>query len=123
MRNEDILGLNVKKGLSAISNNKKMYIKLLKSFIVNNYCDQLLDAIGRADSEQIMKKAHTLKGVAGNLHMTGIYELSNGIETDARAGKPVPAAGAQVEGLISAYKTTVESINMIIQNPGILDEL
>jgi len=120
---EDIKGLNVKKGLSVVANNKKLYIKLLGSFVSNAFCEQLLDAIKSGDSGQILRKAHSLKGVAGNMHMNGLYETSRIIETGVKGGVTYRMSDEIVSRLLNEYRQTLESVNMLIQNPEILDKL
>jgi len=123
MKNDDIKGLNVKKGLSLVANNKKLYIKLLNSFVSNAFCDQLMEAIDSGDTEMVMRRAHAYKGVAGNMQMDEIYELSQTIETIAKNGVPVRATDAIVSRLIGATAETLESVRMLIDNPGLLDSL
>ena len=123
MKNEDIKGLDVKKGLSIVANNKTVYARLLKSFVNNAFCEQLVDAINSGDLDQVRQKAHSLKGVAGNMHMRELYELSRSIEDCAKDGGPLSAADEIVTRIVDANRLTVDSANMLLDNPGILDAL
>ncbi|MCL2059552.1 MAG: Hpt domain-containing protein [Oscillospiraceae bacterium] len=123
MNNEDIKGLDVKKGLSIVANNKKVYERLLKSFVGNAFCDQLVEAILSGDSDQIRQKAHSLKGVAGNMHMDDLFELSRSIEAGVKDGQPLSGADDLVSKIKDANKQTMDSINMLLNNPDILDAL
>ena len=123
MSNEDIKGLDVKKGLSIVSNNKTVYAKLLRSFANNCFCDQLIDAINLGDMDLIRQKAHSLKGVAGNMYMNELFELSRSIEADIKDGQPLSATDDVVTKIISANMQTMKSVNTILENPDILEQL
>ena len=123
LKNEDINGLDVKKGLSLVANNKTVYIKLLKSFIANAFCDQLIGAVNSGDLDQVRQKAHTFKGVAGNMHMHRLYELSRAIESDAKDGLAVSASDEIISSIVEENRLTLESVNMLLENPEILDSL
>ena len=123
MKNIDIKGLDVKKGLSIVANNKIVYSKLLKSFVNNAFCDQLIEAINSGDMDQVSKKAHAFKGVAGNMHMDELFELCRSIEIDAKKGILVSLSDDKVAKIIDANKNTMESINMLLENPGIIDSI
>ena len=123
MKSEDIKGLDVKKGLSIVSNNKAVYAKLLKSFANNAFCEQLVNAINDGDMDQVRQKAHSLKGVAGNMYMDELFELSRLIEADIKEGQPLSTTDDIVMRIVDANKQTMESINMLLENPDILDAL
>ena len=123
MKNEDIKGIDVKKGLSIVANNKTVYAKLLKSFSSNAFCEQLIDAINGGDMDLARQKAHTLKGVAGNMQMNELFELSRLIEAGAKDGQLVSATDEIVVRIIEANRQTMDSVNMLLDNPGILDTL
>lgn len=123
MRNEDIKGLDVRKGLSIVANNVTVYQKLLKSFVANAFCDQLVEAIKSGDLDQIKQKAHSFKGVSGNMHMDELFELSRSIEAVAKEGGPISASDGLVTQLINSNNQTLESVNMLLENPSILSAL
>ena len=123
MKFEDIKGLDVKKGLSIVANNKTVYAKLLRSFVSNAFCEQLVDAINGGDMDQVRQKAHSLKGVAGNMYMHELFELSRSIEAEAKDGPPISPADDMVVRIIDANRQTMDSVNMLLENPNILDAL
>jgi len=118
---ENIQGINVKKGLSMVANNKTVYARLLKSFINNNFCDQLIEAICCGDIDQVRQKAHTLKGVAGNMHMEELFELSRSIEAGAKDGAALSSTDELVSRIIDANRQTSESVTLLLNNPNMLD--
>ena len=123
MKYTDIIGLDVKSGLSLVANNKTVYLRLLKSFAANAFCDRLLEAINGGDAEEIRLAAHSLKGVAGNMRMDELFGLSREIEQEAKSGAPVSASGKNVQKIIAANELTLGSVNMLIENPALLDGL
>lgn len=123
MKNSDIKGVDVLKGLAVVAGNKAIYLRLLKSFISNSFCDKIIEAIAAGDSEQISHSAHSLKGVAGNMHMAGLYEYSRQIEAIAKEGGNLTVADEVVVNLIDENSRTTESVSMLMDNPGILDTL
>ena len=123
MEYNDIKGLDVKKGLAIVANNKTVYIRLLKSFAGNSFCDKIIEAVNSGDPEQIRHNAHSLKGVAGNMHMDELFELSRAIESAAKDGVAVSAGDENVVKIIEANRQTMESVNMLLAQPEILDTL
>lgn len=123
MKNEDIKGIDVKKGLSIVAGNKAVYTRLLKSFVNNAFCDQLLEAVNGGDPEQIRQTAHSLKGVAANMHMDVLFELSREIEAEAKSGVIVAPMSENVLRISEANAQTLESVNMLLADPGILNNI
>ena len=123
MNYEDLKGIDVKKGLAIVANNKAVYMKLLKSFANNAFCEQILDAVKNGNLEQVRQCAHSLKGVAGNMYMDELFELSREIETAAKEGAPVAMSDECIVKISSAYERTLNSVNALIANPEILDSI
>jgi len=120
---ENIKGLDVKKGLAIVGNNKSVYLRLLNSFINNDFCNQIINAVNGGELEQVRHTAHSLKGVAGNLHMGELYEISRLIETDAREGAAVSVTDDNIARLIDVNNEVMESINLLIAKPEIMDSI
>ena len=123
MKNSDIKGLDVLKGIAVVAGSKAIYLKLLKSFVNNGFCDKIIESVAAGDMEQIRHHAHSLKGVAGNMHMAELYELSRRIEAAAKDGGSLTVADEVVVSLIDANRQTMDSVNMIIGDPTVLDTL
>ena len=85
------LNVDVDGGLKRIAGNEKLYIKLLGSFTksINTYkVDADFDG---NDYNDIIEKAHAIKGVSGNLSITPVYEAYTKVVDLLRAGKPEEA--------------------------------
>lgn len=79
-------GIDVELGLSKVAGNKELYIRLLNKFLQNNKktIDDIGKAIAQSDYECIKQISHTIKGVSGNLGMTGLFESSSTLEKAAK---------------------------------------
>lgn len=68
------LGVDVDDGLRRINGKEILYHKLLGSF-VNTIKDKYVQPdFAVEECEQIIERAHTIKGASGNLSITPIYE-------------------------------------------------
>ncbi len=66
-------GANVDEALKRCMNNEGFYLRLVKKAMQDPYCDQLKEAIEAKDFDRAFELAHALKGVAGNLSLTPLY--------------------------------------------------
>jgi HPt (histidine-containing phosphotransfer) domain-containing protein len=123
LRNDDIYGIDVKKGMALVGNNKTVYLKLLKSFSSNSLCGELLDAVAASDVELTKQKAHALKGVSGNLHMDPLFERVKAIESDVRESNSVSPEDEKIAELKETIRGTLESVGMLIENPDLLNAI
>lgn len=69
-------GMNVEDTMARFMNSESMYLKFLNKFLADDTMNQLEAAVRDRDYEQIFVAAHTLKGVAGNLGLDAIYEIT-----------------------------------------------
>jgi HPt (histidine-containing phosphotransfer) domain-containing protein len=73
--------INVEDGVKRLMNNRALYLKLLNSFQGRDLAQKIIDAIDSKNYEAIAHAAHTLKGVAANLSLTALSEISLQIES------------------------------------------
>jgi HPt (histidine-containing phosphotransfer) domain-containing protein len=123
VKSGDLFGVDIKKGLALVANNKTLYLKLLKSFSSNTIFDELEAAVAQGDLEQARAKAHALKGVSGNLRLEQVYELSRAVEADAKESRPPDGPGGKYAELQGAYHKTMDSVNTLLANPELLNTL
>ena len=84
------LGVDVDDGVKRIMGNEKLYRKLLGSYVKSQSVDLEFDS---SDCTAITERVHAIKGTAGNLSITPVYEaysealglLRNGQPEEARA--------------------------------------
>ncbi len=82
----DVPGISVGKALSRLDNNQDLYLDLLVKFKQSySHADrQLWQLIETGQAEDARRLAHSIKGVAGNIGMTGVQEAAAGLETAFR---------------------------------------
>lgn len=85
------LDVDVDGGLKRISGNEKLYIKLLGSFTKSIDTYKVDADFDGNEYNDIIEKAHALKGVSGNLSITPVYEAYTKVVDLLRAGKPEEA--------------------------------
>ena len=69
------LGCNVEEGLQRCMNNETFYLMLVDKFLKTTDLNKLHDALVNKDLEEAFKEAHSLKGVAGNLSLTPLFNV------------------------------------------------
>jgi CheY-like chemotaxis protein len=67
-------GLDTEKALARLGNNERLYIKLLKQFLIYHATAeaQFYEAFDAGDMETAQRIAHTLKGLAGSIGATAL---------------------------------------------------
>lgn len=85
------LGVNVDEALDRLMGNRSLYERMLFKFVEmmkNSSVDPDFDCNDYAD---IIEKAHAVKGAAGNLSVTPIYEAYSEVVRLLRANQPEQA--------------------------------
>lgn len=85
------LGVDIDGGLKRIMGNEKLYRRLLGSFVKMAKNNEILPDFDAADCTEAIEKAHAIKGTAGNLSITPLYEAYSEILNLLRSGKPEEA--------------------------------
>jgi len=91
--------------------SEALYQKFLKRFLDDNTYYELEQAWEKQNYEEIEKKAHTLKGVAGNLNLDKLFSVSNDLVQKIR--------NKQYENLDESYQQIQEeykNIRAVITN-------
>ena len=113
---DELPGLDFKEGLARVGGSREVYLDIL-----NEYCDfyqgavreftQLLD---RADFEAARKKAHALKGAAGNISAVDLRPAAESLETACRESDP-PRARICLEDVNSALGQLFDNVGRLKQ--------
>ena len=90
--------------------NDAFITKLLKKFAEGNYYDELRKAREDNDVPHTFAITHTLKGVAGNLSLSPIYEKASAICEATRKKKDGVDVSKEMDDLI---ETTLSAIKKI----------
>ena len=105
----ETLGVNVGEGLQRLNGNRAFYERMLGKFTDNiqkYYVDTDFD---NSDYTEITEKAHTIKGTAGNLSITPVYEAYTEIVNELRAGRP-DAAKERIEKVLPVQNAIIACI-------------
>jgi len=70
----DAIGVNTREGLERCLGNESFYFRLIGMAVGDAGFDKLRDAVAAGDLASGFEAAHALKGVAGNLALTPLYE-------------------------------------------------
>lgn len=104
-------GVDVSQGLKRLGNDKEFYENLLIRFCEDTRYDQLRQAMEQKDMEQAFQHAHALKGTAGNLSLTRLFDALNPLVEELRnrnidhAQKYFPAVKEAYEILVDTLKS------------------
>ncbi len=82
----DIAGVDVAGGLKRVAGNTRLYRNLLAQFVAEQ-CDagtQISAAIENGQQELAERVAHTVKGVAGNIGLGGVFAVAEKLERGIR---------------------------------------
>lgn len=74
---KDMIAIDIEGSLKRFGDMESFYIKFLKKFVEDKSFDNLKEALNNNDMNKVEEAAHTLKGVAGNLGLTKIYQYSS----------------------------------------------
>lgn len=102
-------GIDVDDALSRLMNNEQLLARVLTMFLDDDNMAALEAACAAHDKTAAEATSHTLKGLAGNLSITPVYEASAAICDDVRAGEWERAVG-RVPHLRAAYNAAQVAI-------------
>lgn len=105
--------INVEEGLGRIMNDKALYFRLLGSFDGKKFANDLIDNINAKDFKAAAATAHTVKGIAANLGLTALWELSKEIEAQAKAEEDLSGF---VDTLTNTINKTIDLIAELTKN-------
>ena len=66
-------GVNLTVGLERFLGNEALFEKFLRKFLLDSSFKEKSQSMEIGDTSEAFKAAHTLKGVAGNLSIDGVY--------------------------------------------------
>ena len=105
--------INVEEGLKRLMNDKKLYFKLLNSFDGKKYANELTANINAGDFKAAAVTAHTIKGIAANLGLTALCELSKEVEMKAKEEKNL---SVYIDNITKTVDKTLELIAELAGN-------
>lgn len=67
-------GIDYENGLRQFAGNSQIYEKYLAQYPQDTHCEDAFAAFRRGDLAEVQKQVHALKGLAGTLGMTRLFE-------------------------------------------------
>jgi HPt (histidine-containing phosphotransfer) domain-containing protein len=108
----DVVYINVEEGLKRMMDNSKLYARLLGKFKEDKNLQLTEEAIAAGDMEKAQNAAHTLKGTAGNLSLTELYNQTVELESQIKARDVDPQQIAKVKDVLAQ---TITEVNKVIE--------
>ena len=102
-------GIDVASALERMMGSEALLERLLGKFLDDPQYPALRAALETGDADRAVSAAHTLKGVCGNLSMTGLYGLFTRQVDALRAGDLALARG-MMEEIAPAYERVTAAI-------------
>lgn len=104
------MNFDVDATIARFAGNSGMYFKFLGKFLNDKSYENFEKALSENNFEAAEAAVHTLKGVAGNLGMTDLFNVSNNILTQIRNGN-TSGIDAMVSELGIEYKRVTDFIS------------
>ena len=82
----------------------KLVDKHIRKFTKNGVVEALLDAGETLDQTQMFETAHAVKGVCGNLGLTGLYDLASELSDEFRPGNERQHTDEEVKEMLGKVK-------------------
>ena len=86
----------------------KLIDKHIRKFTKNGVVDNLLKASEDLDPSQMFETAHAVKGVCGNLGITGLYDLASELSDEFRPGNERTMTDDEVRAKVEEIKALYE---------------
>jgi HPt (histidine-containing phosphotransfer) domain-containing protein len=106
--------LDASKALARIRGNAKLFALLLSTFLKDTpaQIEQLRKEIESGDRVAAARTVHTIKGVAANLSMMKLYELSPALEALLKTDSDTASA---FKSYTAVYEKTVQAVNVFLE--------
>lgn len=113
-------GFDPKEALERFMNNQALLEKFLGKFLEDPTYSALCEAMGRSDSTEAFRCVHTIKGVASNLALHGLYDAACRLTETLRGAQSMEqanlrGAGAAFDALCKQYTDTCDAIKSCIE--------
>lgn len=103
------LGIDTEEALGRFMGNASLYERMLGKLTAAVSDNEVMPCFEAGNNDEALAKAHTLKGVTGNLSVTPLYSAYSDIVSLLRAGKP-DEAKAQLELILPVQDKIIACI-------------
>lgn len=100
--------VDVDTALSRVRGNKKIYVRMLGLFLKSEEFATFEERLEADDRPGAGEVAHAIKGMTGNLGMDPLFEVSNQLMDELRAG-------TRDEEKIALYRDTLEKTRQSVE--------
>jgi HPt (histidine-containing phosphotransfer) domain-containing protein len=99
-------------GLKRVAGNQGIYVRLLRSYLASPEFDKLKEQAANGDIEGAAATAHGIKGIAGNLSLAKLYNIT--IEFEGQLKQGTFEEGTS-ELFFQAHEKTKEYVTTLIE--------
>lgn len=105
-------GIDYDDAMERFGGNEALFERLALKFLDDTHFTTLEQALADGDVERALREAHTLKGVAGNLSFTTLYEAASSVNAALREGD-LAAAAALMDPVRTAYANVITALRSL----------
>ena len=105
-------GIDVDSVMQRFMGSERLTEKFMKRFADDETFSQLEKAIAEGDSDGAFRAAHTLKGVAGNLGMTELFDRTSEMTERFRA-HDMTGAAEDLAALRTVYERILQAVSAL----------
>lgn len=102
-------GIDYADAMERFGGNSELYLRLAKKYLDADNFARLVSAMEMHDFDEAYRQAHALKGVAGNLSFTKLYNLATEIALNLREGE-YAAASSFLDDARDAHERVIEAL-------------
>ena len=117
-------GVDVKAGIHRVLGNRRIYLELLKKF-VDQFADletELRKELAAGQQNEAIRRAHTLKGVAGGLGANRLQDLAGQLEAQLTC-REVPSALVEVLPELDRLLAAINIVSELNRSESVSDKL
>ena len=102
--------IDVNEGLSRVLKNKKLYARLLKSYLASTSIDPVSVYLQSGDMPAARDAVHSIKGVSANLSITKTFEFSRDLEANIKNGEDYAQSFLLLKDCLETTKPLIEKL-------------
>ena len=105
-------GIDYGDAMDRFGGNAELFFRLARKYLDGDNYARLVSAMEMHDFDEAYRQAHSLKGVAGNLSFTKLYNIAAEIASNLREGEYV-AAESYLPDAEAAHERIVEALGKL----------
>gem|GEM_PF-2391086 len=120
---QEIHGIDVEKGLKRLGGNRILFNDLLKVF-ARDFADAPTEfrrmMVTGADPAQMAARVHTIKGVAGNIGASSLWEAAKQLEADLGGKEPLTKISEHFQPFLNALNRVLDATRPLVIKDSLL---